>query len=163
MRTQCVLLVLVAAGCAPAHPGSRGPAEPARAPVEDADTVVTTRETVITSEEISPAELAKIREGESRARRAARLVATDTLRLRVGQVVRTESLPLTMLDTAGADLGRLPGYDYELGPERVVAVADGGFRGERAGTGTITFSISQVYRGDAGPVRSAVLHVQVRD
>jgi hypothetical protein len=151
--TGLVLLFLTAAGCATARPASR---EATDVPTE------TRREVGIVITEIDANVLAQDR---ARARRGAELRATsDTVRLRVGDVLPLETLPLVVIDSAGEPLGSLSTYDVQIGDGGSVTMTDAGIRGVRPGVGNVIFTVSRLFRDEhEGPAPSAVLHFVVRD
>lgn len=155
--TGLVLLALLTASCAPAPPGTHEPAENARRVVR----VDTTSERVA----VGADNVARAQRAIENAPRAVELRATsDTVRLRVGEVLASGSLPLTMMDSAGEALGSLPMYEIRIGPEGIVTPEGLGVRGARAGVQSVTASIPRIMLGGrTGPAPSAVLHFVVRD
>jgi hypothetical protein len=89
---------------------------------------------------------------------------SDTVRLRVGDVLPLETLPLVVIDSAGEPLGPLATYDVQIGGGGSVTMTDAGIRGVRAGLGHVTFTVSRLFRdGHEGPPPGAMLHFVVRD
>ena len=151
--TGLVLLSLTAAACATARPASRE--------ATDVRTEIRREEGIVITE-VDANDIAQDRE---RARRAAALRATsDTVRLRVGDVLPLETLPLVVIDSTGEPLGPLSTYDVQIGGGGAVTMTGAGIRGVRAGPGHVTFTVSGLFRdGLKGPAPSAMLHFVVRD
>ncbi len=166
--TGLVLLSLATAACATAPPASREPAESAPRVVPrdtgSAPVGIVARGEV-SSPVMAPDEAAKWDRAAENAPRATALRATtDTVRVRVGEFVPPESLPLTMVDSTGRLLGPLPLYDLFVGKQGVVDISGLGIVGVRAGVQRITVGIPAAFLGtglEGGP--RAVLHFVVRD
>lgn len=176
--TGLVLLSLTAGACATARPASREPAENtprvvqrdtvrvpvAIRPAESAPQGVQ-RGTASTPAPMAPDEAAKWDRAAENAPRATALRATtDTVRLRVGEFVPPESLPLTMVDSTGRPLGPLPLYDLFVGKQGVVDISGLGIVAVRAGVQQITVGVPAAFLGagrEGGP--RAALYFVVRD
>lgn len=153
--TGLVLLSLTAAACATARPASR---DETRVMTESRVEVSTaTTDVAVDGNEISRAMALGPRAVELRA-------TSDTVRLRVGEVLTLPALPLTMIDSAGASLGSLPLYDVQVERGGFVSMTQAGIRGVRPGVQTVSFTIPRPFRGEReGPAPRAVLHFVVRD
>lgn len=156
-RAGLVLLALMTARCAPARPGTGEPVESTRRVVR----VDTTSESVA----VGADNVARAQRAIENAPRAVQLRATsDTVHLRVGEVLASGSLPLTMVDSTGEPLGPLPMYEIRIGAEGIVTPEGLGVRGARAGVQSVTAYIPRIMLGGRpGPAPSAVLHFVVRD
>lgn len=165
MRASALLCAGVAlAACSSNPPAARGPAT--------TTTEVRTEVRTEISTEVSPAsvrsDVARTQlqgdevRGINLAKYAVALRATrDTVRLRVGEVTTVASLPLTMVDSAGWQLGALPLYDVEMGSTRIVEMEGMSVRGVRPGVQLVTFRIPKPFLAAGVPAAPAVLYFRV--
>jgi hypothetical protein len=153
--TGLVLLSLTVAACATARPASR---DETRAMTEARVEVGTvTTDVAVDGNAISKAIALGPRAVELRA-------TSDTVRLRVGEVLTIPALPLTMIDSRGASLGPLPLYDVQVERGGFVSMTEAGIRGVRPGVQTVSFAIPRPFRGRReGPAPRAVIHFAVRE
>lgn len=157
MRAALIFTTGVAlAACSPVPPAAPAP-----------DTVRTETTTEVTTQvESGPigGDMGNIRKAIENAQRAVGLRATsDTVRLRIGETVTFGSLPLTMVDAEGRDLGPLPIYDQRLSGGQATEFVNKGIRGANVGVQSITFSIPRPFQsGRDTPAPGATLHFVVQ-